>query len=158
VGQPAVDGDLQFIVNGVRRAPSIPDKYNPETPQGEFFIVDLTVSNVGVQQAEYGSQYQKLIVSGEMLAYADMATYKLTDESISRSCSISPSVLNRTALRFMGPVRPRVRTSVFFEHVDRVGAVSRVDPSRLTRCGREAANGASCTLGLLTALLTHRLT
>lgn len=98
IGQPVVDGPLQFVVDGVRRAQSIPDKYTPEAPQGEFFIVDMTITNVGNQQAEYRSQYQQLIVDGQMLAFADMATYKLTDQQI--KVQLNPGIRIVTSVAF----------------------------------------------------------
>lgn len=103
VDQPVVDGNLQFVVNGVRRAPSIPDNYNPVAPQnGEFFIVDATVTNVGTQQARYGAQYQKLIVDGQMYPFADMATYKETDQQI--TVNLNPGIRISTVVVFDIPV------------------------------------------------------
>ncbi|MGY1813253.1 DUF4352 domain-containing protein [Blastococcus sp. SYSU D00820] len=48
IGQPALDGKFQFVVNGVDcSATSLGDQYVSITAQGTFCIVDLTISNIG---------------------------------------------------------------------------------------------------------------
>src|SRR3954447_25999761 len=48
IGQPADDGDFRFVIAGVKcGATTIGDEFFNQTAQGQFCIVDMTVTNIG---------------------------------------------------------------------------------------------------------------
>ena len=48
IGQPARDGDFEFVIKSIKKASSIgTDRYLTRKAQGEFVIVELSVKNIG---------------------------------------------------------------------------------------------------------------
>jgi hypothetical protein len=63
IGMPARDGNFEFVVNGVDRAPSVSDPELPEltkTAQGEFVLVNMKVTNVGTEPQTFFASFNKL--------------------------------------------------------------------------------------------------
>jgi hypothetical protein len=63
VGQAVRDGNFEFVVKGVDRAPSVSDPELPEltkTAQGEFVLVNMTVTNVGSEPQTFFASFNKL--------------------------------------------------------------------------------------------------
>jgi hypothetical protein len=59
------DGKFEFKVLGVERGQtSIEDTFGTERAKGEFFIVNLQVTNVGDDARSFSATNQKLIVNG----------------------------------------------------------------------------------------------
>jgi hypothetical protein len=82
IGQPAADGKFSFVVNGVDcSATEIGDQYFGTTAQGQFCIVDVTISNVGDEpQSFFGEnatlfngQGQKFSADTEAAIYLENA-------------------------------------------------------------------------------------
>lgn len=59
IGQAARDGEFEFIVNGVSREKTVGDQYVNATAQGEYVILDMTITNIGSepQMLSDSSQY-----------------------------------------------------------------------------------------------------
>jgi hypothetical protein len=54
IGQPAADGDFQFVVNGVDCSQTeLGDQYFNTTAQGQFCLVDLTITNIGSESQSF---------------------------------------------------------------------------------------------------------
>ncbi|WP_448638683.1 DUF4352 domain-containing protein [Geodermatophilus sp. URMC 63] len=54
IGQPAADGDFQYVVNGVDCSQTqIGDQYFNTTAQGQFCLVDLTITNIGSESQSF---------------------------------------------------------------------------------------------------------
>ena len=54
IGQPAADGDFQFVVNGVDCSRTeLGDQYFNTTAQGQFCLVDLTITNIGSESQSF---------------------------------------------------------------------------------------------------------
>lgn len=100
MGSPARDGGVEFVVKSVRRAPSVTRDTYTVTAQGEFFIVDLSVTNVGDQTETYSSSDQMLIVSGKQIGDG-VASQALNNNAISR---INPGIGIDTAIAYDVPV------------------------------------------------------
>jgi uncharacterized protein DUF4352/uncharacterized protein DUF2510 len=63
IGMPARDGNFEFTVTGVDRAPLVADPQFPElqkTAQGEFLLVNMTVTNVGAEPQTFFASFNKL--------------------------------------------------------------------------------------------------
>lgn len=76
VGEEARDGNFSFVVTGVKRADSVAHPERPEiekAAQGEFVMVQMHVTNVGVEP-------QKFFVSFNTLSDGS-AVYKSDDEA-----------------------------------------------------------------------------
>ncbi|WP_082703041.1 DUF4352 domain-containing protein [Mycobacterium sp. IS-1496] len=59
------DGKFEFKVLGVeRRQTALEDTFGAEQAKGEFFIVNLQVTNVGDDARSFSATNQKLIVNG----------------------------------------------------------------------------------------------
>jgi len=82
IGQPAADGKFSFVVNGVDCTQTqLGNQYFNTTAQGQFCIIDLTVSNVGDKpQSFFGdnaslfnAQGQEFSADSEAAIYMDNA-------------------------------------------------------------------------------------
>jgi hypothetical protein len=63
VGQPARDGNFEFVVTGVERVPVIADPEYPElqkTPAGEYLLVRMKVTNVGAEPQTFFASFNTL--------------------------------------------------------------------------------------------------
>lgn len=64
IGDPVTSGDLEFIVNGVEDGGTeIGSEYLGATAQGEFFLVNISVTNTGNEAESFFGGNQKLIDS-----------------------------------------------------------------------------------------------
>ncbi|NEM05491.1 DUF4352 domain-containing protein [Geodermatophilus normandii] len=83
IGQPAADGEFQFVVNGVDCSQSqIGDQYLSTQAQGQFCIVDVTVSNIGSQaQGFFGENATLLNAEGQEFSADSEAAFYLQDSS-----------------------------------------------------------------------------
>lgn len=91
MGNPARDGDLEFIVTAITHPDSVsnPDGTLQATPNGEFVVVHLTVQNVGSEQATYMGINQKLIINGKQYQYDGNSTFTANSNATSQ---INPGV------------------------------------------------------------------
>lgn len=63
VGQPVRDGNFEFVVNGIDRAPVVADPEFPElqkAAQGEFVLVNMKVTNVGTEPQTFFASFNTL--------------------------------------------------------------------------------------------------
>jgi hypothetical protein len=81
IGQPALDGDFQFVVNGVDCSQTeIGDQYLSTQAQGQFCIVDLTINNIGSEaQSFFGENATLLNAQGQEFSADTEATFYLDD-------------------------------------------------------------------------------
>lgn len=64
-GSTVRDGKFEFQVLGVERGiTQIDDAFSPEIAKGEFFIVNLRVTNIGDEPRSFSARSQKLIING----------------------------------------------------------------------------------------------
>ncbi|MGY1632249.1 DUF4352 domain-containing protein [Geodermatophilus sp. SYSU D01186] len=85
IGQPAADGDFNFVVNGIDcSATEIGDQYLSTTAQGQFCIVDLTISNIGDEaQSFFGDNATLFNAQGqEFSADSEAAIYLENSSSL----------------------------------------------------------------------------
>ena len=83
IGQPAADGDFNFVVNGVDcSATEIGNEFLSQKAQGQFCIVDLTITNIGDQAQSFlgdnatlfNAQGQQFSADGEAGIYLENAS------------------------------------------------------------------------------------
>jgi hypothetical protein len=63
VGQPVRDGNFEFTVTGVERAPVVADSEFPDlqkAAEGEYLLVKMTVTNVGSEPQTFFASFNKL--------------------------------------------------------------------------------------------------
>jgi Domain of unknown function (DUF4352) len=89
MGMPVRDGGLEFIVYGVRLAPSISSDHTSYRAHGRYVLVRLSVTNVGDQPETYMAIDQKLIVDGKQYDYAAEPTILLDPNATSQ---ITPGI------------------------------------------------------------------
>ncbi len=83
IGEPAADGDFQFVVNGVEcGATTIGGSYLNTEAQGQFCIVDLTVTNIGDEpQSFFGDNATLVNAQGQEYSASTEASLYLEDAS-----------------------------------------------------------------------------
>lgn len=83
VGQPALDGDFQFVVNGVDCSQtSIGTEYLNTQAQGQFCMVDLTISNIGSEaQSFLGDNATLFNAEGQKFSADTEAAFYLENSS-----------------------------------------------------------------------------
>ncbi|SNS42412.1 protein of unknown function [Geodermatophilus saharensis] len=83
IGQPALDGDFQFVVNGVDCSQtSIGSEYLNEQAQGQFCIVDLAVTNIGSEAQSFLGDNAKLFnAEGQEFSADTEAAFYLPESS-----------------------------------------------------------------------------
>lgn len=64
VGSSVRDGKFEFQVLGVERSPTKEGIFSPEEAKGEFFIVNLRITNIGDDARSFHASNQHLIVNG----------------------------------------------------------------------------------------------
>jgi hypothetical protein len=85
IGQPAADGKFNFVVNGVDCSQTqLGDQYFNTTAQGQFCIVDLTVTNIGDEpQSFFGENASLFNAEGqEFSADGEAAMYLENSSSL----------------------------------------------------------------------------
>ena len=100
IGEPVRDGSFQFVVQGVRRA-SAADDVGPLEPDGERILVDLTVTNIGLQPARFFNDSASLVIDGKQHSADTMASVYLSPESAE---DIQPGLSIDVATPFDVPV------------------------------------------------------
>ncbi|MEX5721155.1 DUF4352 domain-containing protein [Geodermatophilus maliterrae] len=82
IGQSAADGDFQFVVHGVDCSQTeLGDQYFNTTAQGQFCLVDLTITNIGSESQSFlgdnatlfNAQGQKFSADTEAAFYLENA-------------------------------------------------------------------------------------
>jgi hypothetical protein len=102
MGQPAIDGNVAFVVTSVDRSktvtnPSIP--FMQTTARGTFLTAQLTITNNGPQLEEFIASYQKLKISGAVyVPDPAAAVWTLTFETM-----VSPGTTVTALLSFDVP-------------------------------------------------------
>ncbi|SET23030.1 DUF4352 domain-containing protein [Geodermatophilus poikilotrophus] len=83
IGEPAADGKFNFIVNGVDcSATEIGSEFLSQKAQGQFCIVDLTITNVGDRaQSFFGDNATLLNEQGQQFSADSEAAIYLEDSS-----------------------------------------------------------------------------
>jgi hypothetical protein len=91
IGQPAADGKFSFVVNGVDCTQTeLGDQYFGTKAQGQFCIVDLTVSNIGDEpQSFFGDNASLFNAQGQKFS-ADSEAGMYLDNSDSLYEEINP--------------------------------------------------------------------
>lgn len=64
-GSSVRDGKFEFQVLGVDRSATKEGIFNPQRAKGEFFIVNVRVTNVGDQARSFSASAQHLIINGK---------------------------------------------------------------------------------------------
>jgi len=104
MGTPVRDGELQFVVKGVRLGPSISSNDVSYTAHGRYAAIGLSVTNIGDQPAGYQAIDQKLIVDGTRYDYAAAPTNVLTGNA---TAQINPGVGIDTLIAYDIPAGAR---------------------------------------------------
>jgi hypothetical protein len=63
VGEPVRDGNFEFVVAGIERAPVVADPGFPDlqkSAQGEYVLVKMTVTNVSAEPQTFFASFNKL--------------------------------------------------------------------------------------------------
>jgi hypothetical protein len=83
IGQPAADGKFSFVVNGVDCSQTqLGNEYMNTTAQGQFCIVDLTITNVGDEpQSFFGDNASLFNAQGQEFSADSEASIYLDDSS-----------------------------------------------------------------------------
>ncbi|MGK5170480.1 DUF4352 domain-containing protein [Geodermatophilus sp. CPCC 205761] len=83
IGQPAADGDFNFVVNGVDcSSTEIGNEFLNTTAQGQFCIVDLTITNIGDEaQSFLGGNATLFNAQGQEFSSDSEAAIYLDDSS-----------------------------------------------------------------------------
>ncbi len=83
IGQPAADGDFNFVVNGVDcSSTEIGNEFLNTTAQGQFCIVDLTITNIGNEaQSFLGGNATLFNAQGQEFSSDSEAAIYLEDSS-----------------------------------------------------------------------------
>jgi hypothetical protein len=83
IGQPALDGDFQFVVNGVDCSQTtIGTEYLNTQAQGQFCTVDLTISNIGSEaQSFLGDNATLFNAEGQQFSADTEAAFYLENSS-----------------------------------------------------------------------------
>lgn len=83
IGQPAADGDFSFVVNGVDCSlTEIGTQYFSTTAQGQFCVVDLTITNIGDEaQSFFGDNAKLFNAQGQKFSADGEAAIYLQDSS-----------------------------------------------------------------------------
>lgn len=79
IGQSVRDGKFEFVVNGVERdIVTVGNEFTAEQAQGEFVIVNVTVTNIGDAEASFSADSQKLI-SADGKEFSSNASAMISD-------------------------------------------------------------------------------
>jgi len=83
VGQPALDGDFQFVVNGVDCSQTtIGDEYLNTQAQGQYCVVDLAITNIGSEAQSFLGDNAKLFnAEGQEFSADTEAAFYLPESS-----------------------------------------------------------------------------
>ncbi|CCG04345.1 DUF4352 domain-containing protein [Blastococcus saxobsidens] len=83
IGEPAADGKFNFVVNGVDcSATEIGSQYANTTAQGQFCIVDVTITNIGNEaQSFFGDNAKLFNAEGQQFSADSEAAIYLEDSS-----------------------------------------------------------------------------
>lgn len=83
IGQPAADGDFNFVVNGVDCSKTeLGDQYFNTKAQGQFCIVDVTITNIGDEaQSFFGDNATLFNAQGQEFSADSEAAIYLEDSS-----------------------------------------------------------------------------
>lgn len=91
IGQPAADGDFSFVVNGVDCSlTEIGTEYFNTKAQGQFCVVDLTISNIGNEAQSFFGDNAKLFNAQEQEFSADGEAAIYLEDSSSLYEEINP--------------------------------------------------------------------
>jgi hypothetical protein len=91
IGEPAADGKFQFVVNGLDcSATELGSQYLGTKAQGQFCIVDLTVSNTGNKPQSFFGDNAKLFNSEKQEFSADSEAAIYLEDSSSLYEEINP--------------------------------------------------------------------
>ena len=83
IGEAAADGKFNFVVNGVDcSATELGDQYFGTTAQGQFYIVDVTISNIGDKaQSFFGDNATLFNAEGQEFSADSEAAIYLADSA-----------------------------------------------------------------------------
>ncbi|MBB3086667.1 DUF4352 domain-containing protein [Geodermatophilus sabuli] len=91
IGQPAADGDFNFVVNGVDCSTTqIGNEFLNTKAQGQFCVVDLTISNIGDEAQSFFGDNAKLFNAQGQEFSADTEAAIYLEESSSLYEEINP--------------------------------------------------------------------
>jgi len=91
IGQPAADGKFNFVVNGVDCSQTeIGDQYLSTTAQGQFCIVDVTITNIGSKAQSFFGDNATLFNAQDQEFSADTEAAIYLDDSSSLYEEINP--------------------------------------------------------------------
>ena len=83
IGEPAADGDFNFVVNGVDcNTTEIGNEFLSQKAQGQFCIVDLTITNTGDRaQSFFGDNAELVNAQGQVFSADTEAAFYMDDSS-----------------------------------------------------------------------------
>jgi hypothetical protein len=91
IGQPAADGDFSFVVNGVDCSlTEIGTEYFSSKAQGQFCVVDVTITNIGDEAQSFFGDNATLFNAEEQEFSADSEAAIYLDDSSSLYEEINP--------------------------------------------------------------------
>jgi hypothetical protein len=91
-GSTVRDGKFEFQVLGVERSPTKEGLFNPERAKGEFFIVNVRVTNIGDDARSFSASSQHLIVNGNKYDASSSISDENWMEDINPGLGIEASV------------------------------------------------------------------
>lgn len=91
-GSSVRDGKFEFRVLGVERAASKAGVFNPEPAKGEFFIVNVEVTNIGNEARSFSASSQKLLINGNEYEASSSLSDDNWMENINPGLSITAKV------------------------------------------------------------------
>lgn len=106
VGQPVRDGKFEFIVNGVKCGiPSVGSDIVGKRAQGEFCIVNVTVTNIGNEaQGFFGDNAKITNAGGQEFSADTSAAIYMSENSDAMYAEINPGNTITTDVVFDVPV------------------------------------------------------
>jgi len=91
-GATVRDGKFEFQVLGVERSPTKEGLFSPEQAKGEFFIVNLRVTNIGDDARSFSASNQHLIIDGNKYDASSSISDEHWMEDINPGLGIEASV------------------------------------------------------------------
>jgi len=95
VGQPVRDGNFEFVVTGIEEPGNVydPDDVLPDDATGEWFIVFMTVENIGDEAQTFFAGNQKIFWDGKEFTAADFTWNGTSFEELNPGITLEATVM-----------------------------------------------------------------